>query len=473
MDVYNSKLRLVEARPSQNVCVPFSYPVNRMANPADTPVSRQVLSWLLFWPILTLIARQAVYFAGPARIAEAYQNGAAVTGARGSHYYLYVNLLFLLGFVLAGYLQVWSKLRSNPLILAMLTLAALSAFWSATPTVTLQMCIPVGLCTLFACYLSARYTTERLMQLLVFMGVAAALLTILFVLALPAYGLFQGYAGGAWQGICNHKNTLGISMAFLLSPVFFTDVYSRERKLIYSALLLFLIYKSQSRGAWFDTAGMLLFVACLNLIRRARARELTLMLLVMTTLGAGTVALGVHFWPLLSAQMGKSASMSGRTGIYVEVWRSITKRPILGYGFGGFWSAESPESHRIGLAIGWPNIGYAENGFLELALQVGFVGVGFIIAMIAKAVFQGIRLLRSPHYSHRVGWFLTILLLAALTNIDAGWLMTSDTLDWVLILVACIGMNDEIRRTYPLHLNKHVASWPTITATSRGEIGAL
>ncbi|MEA3006515.1 MAG: hypothetical protein QOI94_1784, partial [Acidobacteriaceae bacterium] len=55
----------------------------------------------------------------------------------------------------------------------------------------------------------------------------------------------------------------------------------------------------------------------------------------------------------------------------------------------------------------------------------------------------------------------------------AGWLMTSDTLDWVLILVACIGMNDEIRRTYPLHLNKHVASWPTITATSRGEIGAL
>jgi O-antigen ligase len=101
------------------------------------------------------------------------------------------------------------------------------------------------------------------------------------------------------------------------------------------------------------------------------------------------------------------------------------------------------------LALGWPNIGYSENGILELALQTGFLGVGLVLAMIARAVAQGIRLLRSPHYSPRVGWFLTILFLAALTNVDAGWFMTSDTLDWVLIVVSCIGMNDEILR---LHL---------------------
>ena len=122
------------------------------------------------------------------------------------------------------------------------------------------MSIQAGLCALFACYLSARYTTDRLMQLLIFMGVVSAFFSILFALALPSYGVFQGYTGGAWQGICDHKNTLGISMAFLLTPVFFTDAYSRGRKLMYGALLLFLIYKSQSRSAWFITAGMLLFV---------------------------------------------------------------------------------------------------------------------------------------------------------------------------------------------------------------------
>jgi exopolysaccharide production protein ExoQ len=426
--------------------IPAAYQSREMLSRAYTPVSQEVLSWLLFWPLLTLIARQAVYFSGPARTAEAFQNGAAMAGQRGAHYYLYVDLLFLLGFVLAGYRQVWTVLRRNLLVPAILSLAVCSALWSASHPITLQMCIEVGLCTLFACYLSARYTTDRLMQLLIFMGVVAALLNVLFALALPRYGIFQGYAGGAWQGICSHKNTLGISMAFLLTPVFFTGSYDRNRKLAYSVLLLFLIYKSQSRGAWFDTAGMLLFVAGLGLIRRIRARELAPLVLMATTVIVATVALGVHFWPLLATHMGKSSSMSGRTEIYAEVWRSIMKHPVLGYGFGAFWYAGNFEFQRISLALRWPNIGYAENGILELALQTGFLGVGFVVAMIAKAAIQGIRLLRSPQYTPRVGWFLTILFLAALTNIDAGWFMTADTLDWVLILVSCIGMNDEVSR---------------------------
>jgi exopolysaccharide production protein ExoQ len=426
--------------------IPAPYQHREVLNRAPAPVSQEVLSWLLFWPLLTLIARQAVYFSGPARTAEAFQNGAAMAGQRGAHYYLYVDLLFLLAFVLAGYRQVWTVLRRNLLVPAILSLAVCSALWSPSPTITLQMCIQVGLCTLFACYLSARYTTDRLMQLLIFMGVIAALLNVLFALALPRYGIFQGYAGGAWQGICSHKNTLGISMAFLLTPVFFTGAYDRNRKIAYSALLLFLIYKSQSRGAWFDTAGMLLFVAGLVLVRRIRARELAPLVLIAAAAVSATVVLAVHYWPLLATHMGKSSSMSGRTEIYAEVLRSIVKHPVLGYGFGAFWYPGNPEFQRISLALRWPNVGYAENGILELALQTGLLGVGIVVAMLARAGIQGMRLLRSPQYTPRVGWFLTVLFLVALTNIDAGWFMTSDTLDWVLIVVSCVGMNEEVSR---------------------------
>jgi exopolysaccharide production protein ExoQ len=346
--------------------------------------------------------------------------------------------------VLAGHRQVWAVIKTNPLIAAVLAVAVGSALWSVSPTITLQMSIQVGLCTLFACFLSARYTTERLMQLLIFMGLASALLSVLFVFALPSYGMLQGKAGGEWEGICNHKNTLGLSMAFLLSPVFFIDRYSRGRKAFYSALLLFLIFKSQSRGAWLYTAGMLLFIGWLELVRRARTRELTLLLMLTATAGTAITVAGLHFWPILAASMGKDPSMTGRTEIYAEVWRSILKHPILGYGFDTFWLPTNAESQRICMAIRWPNVGYAENGILELALQIGFLGVGLVIAMIARAGIQGARLLRSPRYSPRVGWFLTILFLAALTNIDAGWFMTSDTLDWVLILVSCIGLNKEM-----------------------------
>ena len=135
--------------------------------------------------------------------------------------------------------------------------------------------------------------------------------------------------------------------------------------------------------------------------------------------------------------------MTGRGPIYLEVWRSIMKRPVFGYGFGAFWYGGNPEVRRIGIAISWPNIGYAESGILELALQIGFLGVGLVVTMIAKAALQGTRILRTPQYSPRVGWFVTILFLAALTNIDAGWFMTLNTLDWVLILISCIALNRE------------------------------
>ena len=359
-----------------------------------------------------------------------------------------MNMFLLFAFVTAGYRQVWGVLKRNLLIAAMLCLAVCSTLWSVSVTITLQMCLAVGLCTLFACYLSARLTTERLMQLLIFMGLVSALLSIVFVFALPSYGVFQGRTASAWQGICVHKNTLGLSMAFLLTPVFFTNSYKRGRLLLYSGLLLFLIYKSQSRGAWCDTAGMFVFVGCIHLLRRVRAREVTLVLVVMGAAGLATLALGLYFWPVLATSMGKDASMSGRTGIYAEIWRSIMKQPLFGYGFGSFWYAGNPERQRIGLAIRWLNIGYSENGVMELALQVGFVGVGLLFAMLGRAAVQGIRLLRSPYYSPRVGWFLTILFLAALTNIDAGWFMTADTLDWVLIVVSCVGLNEHVRLLY-------------------------
>ena len=77
-----------------------------------------------------------------------------------------------------------------------------------------------------------------------------------------------------------------------------------------------------------------------------------------------------------------------------------------------------------------------------MALQTGFLGVGLVVMMIGKAADRGSASCVRPTISPQIGWFLTILFLALLTNIDAGWFMTLNTLDWVLILTACIGMNE-------------------------------
>ena len=198
--LYNPRWQLAAVHGSRSMSAPSAFRVWKTGTDAHTPVSQQVLTWLLFWPLLTLIARQPVYFAGPARTAVGYQTGAAMSGARGSHDYLYVNMLFLLGFVLAGHLQVWSVVKKNLLIFAMLALAVCSALWSGSPRITLQMCVEVGLCTLFGCYLSARFTTERFMQLLIFMGVIAALLSIFFACRPPVVWHFSRIRRGGLAG---------------------------------------------------------------------------------------------------------------------------------------------------------------------------------------------------------------------------------------------------------------------------------
>jgi exopolysaccharide production protein ExoQ len=441
MSGYPSKWQLAQAHSLSAVSSPPASRFREAGERAEAPVWQQILTWLLFWTMLSLIARQPIYVSGPARTAAASQSGAAMGLQRGTHIYLYLHLILLFAFVLAGHRAVWAVVKKNLAIPAMLILAVISARWSASPQITLQMCIEVGLCTLFACYLSARFTAERLMELLMFMGVVSGLLSILFALELPNYGIFQGYGGGAWQGICDHKNTLGISSVYLLSPVFFTDSYSRWGKISYGALQLFLIYMSQSRGAWGYTVGMLLFIGWIYLIRRITDRELTFMVMVSGIVIILLAFSVVHFWPIVATALGKDSSMTGRTQIYYEVWQTIMRSRWLGYGFGGFWFPGSLESQRIGLAIGWPGIGYAENGVLELALQIGFVGVGIVFLFLGRAFVQGLRLLRSPQYSPPVGWFLTILAIALLTNIDAGWFLTADTLDWVLIVIACVSIN--------------------------------
>src|SRR5205814_5996307 len=212
---------------------------------APVRISRLLLTYLLFWPLLCLIARQAPYLSGPARDAASFQQGRSA--GEGANYRANLYLLMAMQTIFAAGCAraIAGVLKKNPSVPAGLALALLSALWSGSTVNTLHLWVELSLSTLFACYLAVRLPTERLMRQLMFMGVAASLLSVLFVAALPGYGIFAGYAGGAWQGICDHKNTLGLSMTYLLTPAFFVNC-RRWQRLTYILLTLFMIAMSQS-----------------------------------------------------------------------------------------------------------------------------------------------------------------------------------------------------------------------------------
>jgi exopolysaccharide production protein ExoQ len=407
------------------------------------PIHQQVVNWLLMLPLLNMVAKGSLSFLSPPATAFNYQNAYLANTAPGIRPQVVINLLLLGTFALAGNRKVWRVLIENRLLLMSLVFAAVSVLWSEAPVLTLRMAVEVTLTTLFACYLNAKMSTERLMNLLMLLGLVAAGLSVILVIFKPQYGIFQGYAGGAWQGISTHKNTLGLSMAFLLTPVFFVKKPIAV-KIGYAAPLFFLVVMSQSRGAWLETAGMLLFVAWLATFRRLNSKESLAFAMVTITVGIGVVVFGVTHSAMFAAFLGKDPTLTGRTVIYSAVLESIFKHPLLGYGFGAFWKF-NPESLNIALSVNWINIGYAENGLLDLWLQVGAVGVGLVVLMFAKAIRQATKLIRSQYYTPRVGWFSSVIVLELLANVAGGWLMAGSAIDWLLTLVACLGLANEVR----------------------------
>jgi exopolysaccharide production protein ExoQ len=429
----------------------------QVAGDQSVPVYNSLSVWLLLLPLIFIAANGTLSLLSlGANNGDMTQNGNLLKTAQAVRPQVVWYYLTMAGYALVGHRLILRMALQNKLLLLAPAFAGLSAAWSVSPTLTLRATFELLMTTGFAFYLSERYSTERLMKILVFLGWIVAGLSLLLVVFAPAVGIYHRDSSGAWQGIFSHKNFLGVGMAFFLLPIFFIPG-RRGGKIAYSIVLLFLVAMSQSRGAWFDTAGVLMFVAWLKLSHRVKKQEFFLSVIVTAAIAVVLVALGVAYYEPFLRWIGKDPTMTGRTEIYAAVLQSIVKHPALGYGFGAFWFL-NPESVNIGLKIGWPSIGYAENGILEMGLQLGIVGIVLIFFPIFRALGQGIRLLQTRNYNPRVGWFCAILFLELVTNIEAGWPLAGTTLGWTLTIIAVVGLANEYRNRAPAGM------WPSSRA---------
>jgi O-antigen ligase len=88
--------------------------------------------------------------------------------------------------------------------------------------------------------------------------------------------------------------------------------------------------------------------------------------------------------------MGRDPSLTGRTEIWKEVL-ALNTNPILGTGFESFWLGDRLE--KIWANYWWhPN--EAHNGYLEVYLNLGLVGVVLLAGVIVTGYRNVIRLLR-------------------------------------------------------------------------------
>ena len=87
---------------------------------------------------------------------------------------------------------------------------------------------------------------------------------------------------------------------------------------------------------------------------------------------------------------GRSSTLTGRMPLWNALVPYIQERFLLGYGFGeAFWKFEIYQQ-AVSQAAGWP-VPFAHNGFIEVLLGTGIIGLVFWIVFLIQTTILSIK----------------------------------------------------------------------------------
>ena len=332
----------------------------------------------------------------------------------------------------------------EPLLVLLVALAVVSVLWSVAPEITLRRGVALLGTTLFGVYLAMRFSFREQLQLLAWTLGIAALFSLAFALALPAYGVESGARGDALRGIYNQKNVLGRIMALGAVVFFFARANGVYRWLKFGALGLSLAL------LWFSDAKtalvILLVLSILFPFYRALREAYTLAVPIVI---AGVLAGGsVLIWlannsTVMFAALGRDTTLTGRTELWPIVLEMIAERPWLGYGYNAFWLGWEGKSSQVWMTL-TPFVAnfrptHAHNGVLDLWLDLGFLGV-LVFALVFVLTFgRAVRLIGSTGAREGV-WPLTYLTFMLLSGITYPIGLERNSIWWVLYVAIVISL---------------------------------
>jgi exopolysaccharide production protein ExoQ len=412
-----------------------------------------VTAWLVCIVLLVFSSNVGFSFERGSMNTAAGSEAEGLVSAVGSQDALVMRIQTLSVYAICVFLclsLLWSittEFRRDKLISLILAWAILSTVWSQNPTISLQDGLFLAMNIALAFYLLERFSCDGILRLLVWVGAAAALASLLVVIVLPQYGLMNRgqYGLGAWEGIYGHKNICGEAMGLLLMPIFFAKIRSRYAllfRIFYVVLISIIIVMSRTVGAYIICGSSVLLIVVMKLLakmRRADAFALSV-LLIAAALGGAIVA--VDFAPDVLSLLGKDPTLTGRTTIWGAVMMSILKKPLIGYGFKAFWHGLNGESANTILTTKWTGLSYSENGVLDLWLDLGGIGVALYVCVFLRAVKDATYCLRR-NASPFVMWCTLMLFTVVISNVEGGAMLLPSSLACILPIMAYAGLRRE------------------------------
>jgi O-antigen ligase len=358
------------------------------------------------------------------------REGSIVFQAIGAAVYLVTFALILTR--LGRFLRLCSQ---NKALIFMVGLAFLSVSWSIDPGLTVRRSVALMGTTAFGIYLVMRFTPEEFCRLLTWTLGILAVLSLVFVVALPQIGVHAADVHtGTWRGVFAHKNGLGRAMG--LGSVLFVAIAlqgGRHRLLASAgaALCLLLLIMSFSRTGWLIAGSTFSVLVVLQLFRKTHQSVAIPGLMLGGLVLAGAALWAVTNLDVSTSLIGRNATLTGRTYIWSVVVEQ-TDRDWLGHGFQAFWYGPVGQK----LVYLWLNFDLlsAHNGLLELWLDLGYMGI-FAFLILTSVGFH--RLIRGILYSK--GYYdiilPTIFIYVIISSIPTA-LVLQNSIFWIIFVAA-------------------------------------
>jgi exopolysaccharide production protein ExoQ len=348
--------------------------------------------------------------------------------------------------VLTKLQEILSVFRKARIFLVLPCLSFISIIWSQDPRHTFVSAVTLAILTLFAVYLYVRYPGERLLSFLTFAAAIALLMSAFAVIFVPSVGI-DPYQDDAWCGVFHQRNNCAVACVCFIV----IGLHCRVRDLaehILRGTVLFLaivfLVMTGSRTGWLITPLAVGAIYGLRLLRRMPWRDRLLSIVALAIPAAAVLLLlAEHFIELL-AVMGKDPTMTQRTIIWLALLSPIAKHPLVGYGYSAFWLGMTGESGNTIAITGW-NQTQSQNGYLDVMLQIGLLGLIPLVWMLARGLTQAARALNSQN-SASVQMATVLLLVLMVENVGESGFLAPINILWFYTLIALLILHHSSKR---------------------------
>ena len=340
----------------------------------------------------------------------------------------------------------FSAMKENPWLMVLIIFMLVSILWSNIPKISFNRWVREFQAILMAFVVLSeplpRQAMESILRRTAYIHIPFSLLLIKYF---PRYGVAYGrWEGGqTWTGVTSHKNGLGELCLIVVFFLVWTLVrrwqgnnppvwkYQTYTEIFILVMAIWLLRGSGGRSYSLTSIsalgiGLLVYWGFCLISKfgiKLGSRTIMTILAIIIIFGIIIIFTGGSSVGSLASSAGRDATLTGRTQVWASLLPVALQRPIVGCGFGSFWT---PITKKVF------DIPTAHSGYLDVLLDLGFVGILLISMFLLSSCRKAQRLL-----SHDFDWgtlWICYLIMAAVHNITESSFNSLTSLPTAVIL---------------------------------------